>query len=106
MVTLYNYIYLFDKKKIKYNKIENIENFRTKLIGVRNKLQETKNLPRLGFTEFGLAMPDILKNYDDPIQSYRDYYHLDKATFASWKGREKPPWWNEDYADYEKRITA
>ena len=51
-------------------------------------------------------MPDVLKNYDDPIQSYRDYYHLDKATFASWKGREKPPWWNEDYADYEKRITA
>ena len=50
-------------------------------------------------------MPDDLRDYDNPIQSYRDYYHLDKATFASWKYRDKPHWWNEDYADYEKRIT-
>ena len=77
-----------------------------KSVTVINNLPEPTKLPRLGFTEFGLAMPDVLKNYDDPIQSYRDYYHLDKATFASWKYREKPPWWNEDYADYEKRITA
>ena len=72
---------------------------------VVNKLPDPKNLPKVGFTTFGLAMPDDLKDYDNPIQSYRDYYHLDKATFASWKHREKPHWWNEDYADYEKRIT-
>ena len=77
-----------------------------KSVIVINNLPEPTKLPRLGFTEFGLAMPDILKDYENPIQSYRDYYHLDKATFANWKGREKPPWWNEDYADYEKRITA
>ena len=77
-----------------------------KSVIVINNLPEPTKLPRLGFTEFGLAMPDVLKDYENPIQSYRDYYHLDKATFASWKGREKPPWWNEDYADYEKRITA
>jgi hypothetical protein len=76
------------------------------IVGVVNKLPEPQHLPRLGFTEFGLAMPEELKDYDNPIQSYRDYYHLDKATFASWKYREKPPWWNEDYADYDKRITA
>jgi hypothetical protein len=52
-----------------------------------------------------MAMPDELKNEDDVIQSYRDYYHLDKATFAEWKYRDKPDWWNEDFADYEKRIT-
>ena len=51
-------------------------------------------------------MPDELKDYDNPIQSYRDYYHLDKATFASWSYRDKPHWWNEDFADYEQRITA
>jgi len=50
-------------------------------------------------------MPEVLKNYDDPIQSYRDYYHLDKATFASWTGRSTPPWWDESLADYEQRIT-
>jgi hypothetical protein len=51
-------------------------------------------------------MPDELKDYDNPIQAYRDYYHLDKATFATWKYRDRPHWWNDDYADYEKRITA
>lgn len=72
---------------------------------VVNKLPEPKNMPRLGFTKFGLAMPEELKDYDNPIQSYRDYYHLDKATFASWTGRSKPEWWNEHYASYDKRIT-
>ena len=51
------------------------------IVEVVNKLPEPRNLPRLGFTEFGLAMPEELKDYDNPIQSYRDYYHLDKATF-------------------------
>ena len=73
---------------------------------VINQLPEPQNLPRKGFTTFGLAMPDVLKDYDNPIQSYRDFYHLDKATFAVWTGRTKPDWWNEDYADYDKRITA
>ena len=72
---------------------------------VVNKLPDPVNLERVGFTKFGLAMPEDLRDYDNPIQSYRDYYHLDKATFASWKYRDKPHWWNEDYADYEKRIT-
>ena len=58
-----------------------------------------------GFTTFGLAMPDELKDYDNPIESYRMYYMLDKATFASWKHRDKPDWWDEDVADYKKRIT-
>ena len=76
------------------------------VVEVINRLPEPKNMPRLGMTEFLLAMPDELKMEGNPIQSYRDYYHLDKATFASWKYRDKPHWWNEDYADYEKRITA
>lgn len=77
-----------------------------KALDVINSLPEPKNMPRLGFTTFGLAMPDVLKDYDNPIQSYRDYYHLDKGTFASWSHRERPPWWDDELADYEKRITA
>lgn len=73
---------------------------------VINKLPEPQHMPDAGFTTFGLAMPEELKDYDNPIQSYRDYYHLDKATFASWKFRARPDWWCDDYADYEKRITA
>jgi len=63
-------------------------------------------MERLGFTTFGLAMPDVLKDYDNPIQSYRDYYHLDKATFAVWSHRDRPEWWDDNYAMYDRRITA
>ena len=64
------------------------------VVEVINRLPEPKNMPRLGMTEFLLAMPDELKMEGNPIQSYRDYYHLDKATFASWKYRDKPDWYN------------
>lgn len=74
-------------------------------VEVINKLPDPENIERLGFTTFGLAMPDELKDYNDPIESYRRYYHLDKATFANWKHREKPHWWSEEFADYETRIT-
>lgn len=76
-----------------------------KSIEVINKLPDPKHIPYVGFTTFGLAMPDQLKNYDDPVGSYRMYYMLDKGTFASWKYRSKPHWWNESIADYEDRIT-
>lgn len=72
---------------------------------VINKLPEPKNIEQHGLTPFAMAMPDELKNEDDIIQSYRNYYMLDKATFASWKGRETPAWWDEELADYEERIT-
>jgi hypothetical protein len=68
------------------------------------------NIPDVGFTKFALAMnvmrearPDLV-NEDDPIWSYRNFYHLDKATFASWKAREKPPWWDEGLANYTQRL--
>ena len=77
-----------------------------KSVTVINQLPDIKRMERHGFTTFGLAMPDVLKDYDNPIQSYRDYYHLDKGTFASWSARERPPWWDDDLADYETRITA
>ena len=76
------------------------------MVEVINRLPEPKNMPRKGFTTFGLAMPDELKNYDNPIESYRRYYMLDKATFAKWSHREKPFWWDESMASYDFRITG
>ena len=38
-------------------------------------------------------------------EAYRRFYHKDKATFASWKRRERPDWWLDEEADYENRIT-
>lgn len=72
---------------------------------VINKLPHPKNMQDEGFTKFGLAMPDELKDYDNPIEAYRKYYMLDKGTFATWKFRDKPEWWDENLADYNSRIT-
>jgi hypothetical protein len=77
-----------------------------KSLTVINNLPEPKHMKDIGFTTFGLAMPDQLKDYDDPIGSYRKFYMLDKATFASWKHRNKPYWWDENLAMYDERITG
>lgn len=70
---------------------------------VINQLPDPKNIERLGFTTFGLAMPDELKDYDNPIDSYRKFYMADKQNFASWKGRETPYWWSDTEA---KELNA
>ena len=72
---------------------------------VINELQEPKNLPRIGLTPHAQAMPDELKR-QDAILAYRDFYMLDKAVFASWKYRNRPDWWDDSIADYERRISG
>ena len=67
-------------------------------------LPEPLSLPRDGLTDFAQAMPDELKG-ESTVEAYRKFYHKDKATFASWKYRDKPPWWSENEAEYEQRIT-
>ena len=69
-------------------------------------LPEPKNMEDHGFTPFALAMTEELKDDSDPIQAYRNFYMLDKATFANWKFRDKPHWWDEELADYDKRISG
>ena len=68
-------------------------------------LPEPKHMEDHGFTTFALAMTEELKDINDPIQSYRNFYMLDKATFAEWKHRDIPPWWDHELADYEQRIS-
>ena len=68
------------------------------------RLPEIIHLRRDRLTPFAQAMPDGLKG-EDAVEAYRRFYHKDKATFASWKYRDKPPWWDEDEADYEERIS-
>ena len=69
------------------------------------ELPEPKHMEDHGFTQFALAMTEELKDDGDPIQSYRNFYMLDKATFASYKHRDFPPWWDHELADYEQRIS-
>ena len=68
-------------------------------------LPEPKHMEDHGFTTFALAMTEELKDYDNPIDSYRAFYMLDKATFAEWTHRDKPDWWDENLADYDQRIS-
>lgn len=51
------------------------------------------NIPQGIFTQPPPAMPDHCKVPGDSIQSYRNYYILEKASFATWK-REIPTWFN------------
>jgi len=50
-----------------------------------------KNIPEGPMTEFALAMPDECK-LDDPVESYRNYYKMNKRHLCEWKKRNIPKW--------------
>ena len=53
-----------------------------------------KNIPDKGWLgDPTPAMPDVYK-VDDSINSYRNYYRGDKRSFANWKKRSIPFWFN------------
>jgi hypothetical protein len=70
--------------------------------GRRHKSQEViewcvTNKPNIcdkGYTEPPKAMPDEYK-VDSVVESYRNYYRGAKVSFAVWKNREKPFWFEE-----------
>jgi len=48
-------------------------------------------LPNIQQTEFANATP---YKHLPVIQAYKTYYQQDKASFATWKNRNKPRWFN------------
>ena len=52
-----------------------------------------KNINRGGFTPPPQCMPDEYRS-DDTVEAYRKYYIGEKASFAKWKFRETPDWFN------------
>ena len=52
----------------------------------------------IGYTEPPKAMPDEYK-VDSVVESYRNYYRGAKVSFAVWKNREKPFWFEEKILD-------
>jgi len=54
-----------------------------------------RNIPSKQLTPFALAMPEIYKKYNDPIQCYRAYYMDEKIKFAVWWYSEIPWWYKE-----------
>lgn len=52
-----------------------------------------KNIPDVPITVVPQAMPDHCK-MDDPIDAYRNYYKLEKQSFAKWTKRDIPEWFD------------
>ena len=41
------------------------------------------------------CMPDLYKVENNPVQAYRNYYGIEKVSFARWnKGTAAPNWWD------------
>lgn len=43
---------------------------------------------------FPLAVGESPRYEGDPVRTYREFYHRDKARFATWTRRSPPDWWN------------
>jgi hypothetical protein len=80
----------------RYGKIHKVESS-----GLMQTLKNNfpKNIAEKPFTEPTPAMPDECKVPGDSLQSYRNYYVMNKSHLWSWKGkinsREVPKWLSE-----------
>jgi hypothetical protein len=54
-------------------------------------LRHVPCLPRIGVTEFALAMPEEFRD-PNPVIAYRKFYIGAKAHFCTWKERPEPLW--------------
>ena len=55
-------------------------------------IRPPKNIPKVKGTPIPQCMPEMCKVKDNPILAYRNYYIVEKSSFASWKNREIPEW--------------
>jgi hypothetical protein len=58
-------------------------------------IRPPKNIPKIKGTPLPQCMPDECKVKHNPILAYRNYYIVEKNSFASWKNRSKPEWYIE-----------
>ena len=92
----YNYavkygLELIEEYKRRYNKLHRTE-------GILLWLKESvlKNIPEGTMTmDIGLAMPEIYKNRDNPVQSYRNYLFYEKSKILKWKYTKIPEWYEK-----------
>ena len=82
---------LIEEYKRRYNKLHKTE-------GILLWLKENvpKNIPEGTMTmDVGLAMPEIYKDRDDPVQSYRNYLFHEKSKILKWKYTKRPEWYEK-----------
>lgn len=88
-----NYVWLCDlgielsiEYTYRYGKKHKSQNIIEWCIVNKPNLKSYNNL-----TPFPLAMPSHCK-IGNPVESYREYYRIEKKDFANWKNRTKPYW--------------
>lgn len=81
------FLSLLDEYTFRYNKFHNT----SRLLDILSKLPY--NIKIAEQTELPLAMPDNCK-LCSVVDSYRNYYLIEKLSFAKWTKRDKPYWWN------------
>lgn len=85
---LYNlFLSLLDEYTFRYNKFHRT----SRLLDILSLLPY--NIKIAGQTELPLAMPDNCK-LGSVVDSYRNYYLIEKFSFAKWTKRDKPYWWS------------
>ena len=83
-----DYVFALSKENlIRYNKVHKSSLLLKWVADNRHLL----SFPKVGMTEFALAMPDQYKT-SDPVQSYRNYYNGEKKHIFKWTNREQPDW--------------
>ena len=55
-------------------------------------IRPPSNIPMVKGAQLPQCMPEICKVKNNPILAYRNYYIVEKNSFASWKNREIPEW--------------
>ena len=58
-------------------------------------IRPPKNIPMVKGTQVPQCMPEMCKVKFNPILAYRNYYIVEKNSFASWKNRSTPEWYKE-----------
>lgn len=86
---------LNDEYRFRYRRDVNHKSFDAALT-----LPDPYNLPQRGITKRPVCMPDDYKTEGNIVDCYRMYYMMEKAPFAVWKRRFKPPWWDERFCEY------
>ena len=85
---LYNlFLAVLDEYTFRYNKFHSS----SRLLDILSLLPY--NIKIAEQTELPLAMPDNCK-LGSVVDSYRNYYLIEKYSLAKWTKRDKPYWWN------------
>ena len=83
--------FLLKEYKFRYNKIHASTVVYNWING--NIIELFEKMPLGQMTDFVQCMPEQYRS-NNPVESYRQYYINEKASFAKWQhGRGKPSWW-------------